>query len=998
MRLTRFLLLGIALIIAIDKVKAVIIVEAQSGGSTAGSIVGRVMDSQKAALVGASVKVRQIGVNVERTTVVKEDGTYQFLQLPPADYEVKVTMEGFKQGVEVITLNIGTTALVEFALVLNETQELIEINASALVNEGKTESSTNIDRGRINNLPINRRNFLDFSLTTARVVTDGVPVQGVAATSGLSFNGQSARFNNITIDGLDNNDLGTGSVRATFSQDSVQEFQVIADSYSAEFGRTLGGIINIVTKRGSNEFQGSIFFLNRSDELSAREVFSALKPNYQQYQFGVNLNIPINKDQAFLFTSFERLSIKQNNIVTIDDKTVASARRQGFQISNGPVPFAVGNTSLLARSDLQITSNDTLYIRYNFGGVYNGAREPFGALIAESSGGIQLLEDHTAVATNTFVSPNLNLINETRFLYGRREQDILAKDVGPQVRLATTEGLTIFGRATLLPQFRSERIYQIVNNTSLLRRRHQLKFGIDFIHDTLPDLKTNVPVFNEGMAFFTPLDFALLASIPGLPTLSSLQAFDASLRTVEQRNFLTLLSGLLPNMISGFPRNLPLADLALPFAYIQGFGDTRLEVSQNLFAAFLQDEIRIQPNILIKAGLRYDVNRVRFVPNNNGNISPRIAIAYKPAFSAKLRLHAAYGLFFAGAQVAGLALAAQNTSSGTLKLPVVPFPFSVLPFALPGHHFPQSNTLPKDFVFIPQLNQVLKYQQDLRNSYTQQINLGIDYFINDKTMVGINYAFVRGIKLLSVRNVNPIIKFLGDPITSSMNGRLDNSRGDVLELGSAYDSYYHGVTFSISSRVTNRFGLLAHYTWSKSIDNFIDLLSDLNEINNQQRIDNERALSLQDIRNRMVLSGTWEIDYTKNPLLRGFQLASIITVQSGRPYNLLAGVDLNQDVSPGDRPAGLGRNAGILPGFANIDLRLTRTFAITERYRLQCIVEGFNVFNRVNIKEIDRVFPPDPMGNFVLPPKQGGHFSTPRERFRGAFAPRQLQIGLRLSF
>src|SRR5204862_6570263 len=134
--------------------------------------------------------------------------------------------------------------------------EVIEVIGNQIVSEGKTESSTNIERQRIDNLPINRRNFLDFSLTAARVVADRLPAQGTSATSGLSFNGQSARFNNITIDGLDNNDQRSGTVRSTFSQDAVGEFQVISDGYAAEFGRSLGGIVNIVTKGGSNELHG----------------------------------------------------------------------------------------------------------------------------------------------------------------------------------------------------------------------------------------------------------------------------------------------------------------------------------------------------------------------------------------------------------------------------------------------------------------------------------------------------------------------------------------------------------------------------------------------------------------------------------------------------------------------------------------------------------------------------------------------------------------------
>src|SRR5205823_1180575 len=136
---------------------------------------------------------------------------------------------------------------------------------------------------------------------------------------------------------------------------------VVSDSYSAEFGRALGGVINIVTRGGGNEVHGGIFFLNRNDSLSARNAFADVNPEYRQYQFGFTLGGPIKKDKTFYFTSFERLSIKQNNIVTISDDTVAAANRVGFPIKNGPLPFSIGTTTVLARVDTRLSPNDSLY-------------------------------------------------------------------------------------------------------------------------------------------------------------------------------------------------------------------------------------------------------------------------------------------------------------------------------------------------------------------------------------------------------------------------------------------------------------------------------------------------------------------------------------------------------------------------------------------------------------------------------------------------------------
>jgi hypothetical protein len=965
-------------------------------GSTTSSITGTVTDETGAIIPGVAVKAKNLETNLLREAQSGEDGSFLISQLPPGSYEFTVTAEGFNTKTSRLDLVLGTTTVFNFTMKLGATSEVVEVRGSNLVAEGKTESSTNIDRQRIDGLPINRRNFLDFSLTSARVVMDRVPAQGAAATSGLSFNGQQARFNNIQIDGLENNDLASGSVRSTFSQDAVQEFQIVSDGYSAEFGRAIGGVINIVTKGGTNDYHGNLFGLLRNDTISARDVFAPKKPEYKQYQFGTIFGGPIKRDRAFFFTSFERLSIKQNNIVTIADQTVRSARQLGFDLTNGPVPFALDTTTVLARADWRITPSDSLRVRYNFGGTYNGNFEPFGGLVGGSNAGIQKLDDNSLSVDNTYISAGLNLINETRFLYGRRGQDILPVEAGPLVSLVAPEGTVLFGRSALLAQLRNESIYQIVDIVSLSRGRNQIKFGFDFAYIDVPQDQFNLPFFAGGQAIFTPLNFATLLNQPGLPTLSGLQAFDPTLRTPEQRAFLMSLVDKLP----GLPKGLPLADLPLPRTFLQGFGNTLIGTSTKLFSLFLQDEIKLRPNLLLKAGLRYDLNRVRFTPSNNGELSPRISLSYRPGWVPKLSVRASYGLFY-GAPLFGPLVAAELLDSGSIKIPVIPFPLSIVPFSLPGHHFPESTTIPAGVNFIPQLSQSSSIQPDLTDPYTQQVSAGFDYFIGDNMAVSLTYDFVRGISLFAVRNINPVVRPVpGNLAASLITGRVDPTRGIVNEFESAFDSYFHGFTALFNRRFTNRLGFLAHYTFSRTIDNFLDFRTAIQETVDPLRPGDERGLSLQDVRHRFVASGTWELSYTQNPLIRNFQLSTILNLNSGRPYNLLAGQDLNMngDNPVGDRPLGLGRNAGITPGFANIDLRLTRTIAINEQIRLQGLFEIFNLFNRVNISEIDRTFPPDAQGRFNLPAKEGGRFIVPRSRYRNAFSPRQFQVGFKLTF
>ena len=197
-----------------------------------------------------------------------------------------------------------------------------------VVDPQKTVVSSVISREQIQHLPINGRSFIGFSLLAPAVVTDRTPQQGASGTSGLSFAGQRARSNNITVDGLDNNDSTIGSVRATFSQEAVREFQVLTNSYSAEFGKASGGVVNIVTKSGTNTMAGNLFFFLRDSALNSKDHFERFDPAgqpidrekapYSQKQYGGTLGGPIRRDRTFYFLSYERLDIAAHNFVTID--------------------------------------------------------------------------------------------------------------------------------------------------------------------------------------------------------------------------------------------------------------------------------------------------------------------------------------------------------------------------------------------------------------------------------------------------------------------------------------------------------------------------------------------------------------------------------------------------------------------------------------------------------------------------------------------------------
>ncbi len=971
---------------------------AQSAGSTVGQIVGIVEDPQQRAIVGATITVQNLDTNITRTSTSNNTGNYIFLQIPPGNYKIKVEASGFLAVEKTTSINIGTTSLIKFTLSVGDKDqnEVIEVVAENEV--GKTESSFNVKRERITNLPINQRNFLDFSINTARVVKDRLPDSGFSATSGLSFNGQSGRNNNVTIDGLDNNDIGSGSVRSTFSQDAVQEFQIIENNYSAEFGRALGGIINIVTSNGSNQYNGNLFFFNRNDKTSSRDPFLAIKPPFSQYQFGTVLSGPIKKDRAFFFTSFERLTLSQNEIIAISDAVVRSANTQGFALRNGAVPFSVGNTVVQGRADLKLKDNDTFWVRYHGGFKYDGAFETLKPLNGESNGSIQNLKDNSIAFNNTYINTGSNFVNDTRFLYGRRKQDVTPFDNGPAINLFAPEGTVVFGRNMTLPQLRDERIYQVVDILSLAKNRHQLKFGVDYQSILQVPGKTTADISAGGGAFFAPLDFT---SSRG-PFISALQNFDPSIRTPEQKAFLKFLGSALSTSIPGFPL-LPLDQLSLPVVYTQGFGNADLGADTTLFSLFAQDDIKLKSNLLLKAGLRYDYSHIEFTPSNSGNFSPRIGLSYQPSKLPKLNIHAAYGLFF-GLPSVNVGSSIKLLKINQYKLVVLPFPLSIIPFSLPGHHFPESTKVPAGIPVTPQLGVITQQDSNLRSSYTQQINFGLDYELPSKWKLELSYTYVKGIKLLGERNINPVIRPVANPLTSKITGRVDPTRGDVLEFASAYDSYYHGFTTTIRRQLNSKFDVLASYTFSKAIDNLQPIFPGdsiaLDNAADPLNISAEKGLSIEDLRHRFLLSGLWNISYGKSKLFRDFTLSTILNINSGRPYNLLSTVDLNMNGDNNDRPAGIGRNVGITPGFASLDLRLARSISFGERYQIQFLAEVFNLFNKVNINPntVNRNFTPTALGTFNLPPQENGRYTVTPDRYTSALSPRQIQLGFRISF
>ena len=259
-------------------------------------------------VTNAAITARDESKGLERDTSENTDGQYRILLLPPGTYTVTVTAPGFaKATVTGVAIAVGTMAEIPISLSVAGTEEVINVSSSAeLVETQRTSSTDTIDQRRIDNLPINGRNYINFALTDSQVLRDNAPSIGAAPTSGLNMSGQRARSNLVNVDGADATDNSTNGVRSTVSQEAVQEFQIITNGYAPEYGRASGGVVNIITRSGSNDFHGDVYGYLRNRNFQAVNPFSTVPdPAYTRVQAGTAFGGPIKKDKTFYYFSYE---------------------------------------------------------------------------------------------------------------------------------------------------------------------------------------------------------------------------------------------------------------------------------------------------------------------------------------------------------------------------------------------------------------------------------------------------------------------------------------------------------------------------------------------------------------------------------------------------------------------------------------------------------------------------------------------------------------------
>ncbi|HKC65910.1 MAG TPA: carboxypeptidase regulatory-like domain-containing protein, partial [Pyrinomonadaceae bacterium] len=314
--------------------------------SNAADLQGYVRDPQGAIVQNAQVTARNTATNFSRTVNTNEEGYYQILNLPPGEYEVTVGATNYKKAVvPSYKLTVGARADLDLKLEIGQITEVVNVSTEdqPVIETSRTTVSNTIEQQRIENLPINQRDYLGLSTTISTVNRGNDRPIGPAPSSGLNIGGQRGRSTLVQVDGADNTDNSINASRSTVSQEAVQEYQVATNSYAPEFGRAIGGIINVVTKGGTNELRGDIFGFIRHKSIQARNAFAPLidndpskKPPFTRVQYGATIGGPIKHDRTFFFAAFEQRRRQESGFFT---SNVAQGLTSSITIGAPFLPF-----------------------------------------------------------------------------------------------------------------------------------------------------------------------------------------------------------------------------------------------------------------------------------------------------------------------------------------------------------------------------------------------------------------------------------------------------------------------------------------------------------------------------------------------------------------------------------------------------------------------------------------------------------------------------------
>ncbi len=950
---------------------------------TRGSIEGMVMDQDGNPIADAEITLINNETGYHQTITSYQDGRYRARLLPLGPYLIIVSKEGFSvYQQDGIRLTIGSIVTLNITMGPVVYEETIIVEADApLVEVSNVNSGSSVNQKAIENLPLINRNFESHLLLTPGSIYHDYKVQ---------IAGQRGNANNLMMDGADNNSAFFGEQRGgtrppfTFSQEAVKEFVVMNNAYSPEYGKATGGIINAVTKSGTNTYSGSAFFYFQNQDFSEKNALGNKFEEYEQNQFGATLGGPILQDKLFFFIAYDG-QLKDRPIYPTFDKYFT---RHGDQEGNSyyrDFPEAADSYDfekwnynyiqthdanvLLTKIDWIINSNHQLSVRHNYSrfisengtvtsGIeeYNGFERTYSSSIAASL---------TSLLTHT-------IYNEFKVQVAQEKRPREPNDTTLPGTLIRGSYYMAFGQRSYLPSIVDEKRYQFADNLTWMGNKHEIKAGFDINY-----LEINNTFLRDGGGSY---EFESIDDFPNYPSTYT-QAWD---RTGN---------------------------------------DGRVPLNTTDYAFYVQDNWQPWENLTINYGLRYEYqknptpempnpnanilpwwsdndadryNPTTIVPDDKDNWAPRIGIAWAPFNDDKTVVRAGWGVFYT--RISSILLAQALANNGhrivTVSMGTQHPDFPDYPNRIP--EFPGESSLAPD-IFV--------FASDFQHPETNRFSLGIEREIVKDFSVEVEGIYSTTKHLERKFDIN-----LKQPTYNDYSGRYEFSRvrrnlefGKIIQFTDDAEAEYYAVSVKFTKRFSNNYQFLASYTWSQAFDhvstsNSTEMVGyDFPE--NAYDLDAEWAYSDFDIRHKFVFSGLYDIsDLIRLPDWYRLSFGGIFLFQSGKPWKAIVNGDRNFDgYTSNDSPRfrdeetgewiKIGRNTGRHPHYKKLDLRVSNAFKF-QYFDLECVLEAFNVFNwdnwTVNFANMEY--------NESQPP--GRYYG--QANYPGV--PRQYQVGARIKF
>ncbi len=923
---------------------------AQSTGPTSADLRGTVTASGLA-VPGAQLRLLREGTGEVRLGQSGAGGGFVLRLLPPGRYRLDVQAAGLAAwNAAALDLVVGTSSHLDVRLAPAAGARVEVVAEGELSDPTRTMMATVVGPELVSGLPIARRSFSDFALTTPAVALSNAPVNDGSPSSRLSVNGMPARQNNFMLDGLDNNDLGGGAIRSGISQEAVQEFQVVTGAYGVEYGRALGGIVNTVTKSGGNDFTGSAFYFLRPGSLAAD------RKSLDLHQAGASAGGAVIKDRLFYFAAFERLRKTDENDVAITPAVASAVRAAGFSLETGKLPYDEKGFNVFLRLDWVQSAESRFTLRYLYSGEEDGNAVRWGGLVAKSAGAARRTADRTLTLSHTWV-PGGAFVNEARLLRSRRSSSLDSLDPAGTV-FVEIAGAASFGTQRLTGQSTAVTTTHFTDTLTALLGAHTVKAGVDLLRS---ENSARVPQNFAGIYRFQALDLRPYGVPIFFPT--SLDAFQA------------------PN---------PFGGTGFPVAFVQSYGHDQASYTARSEAAFLQDEWQVTPRLLLRAGLRFerevqppfpDTADYRAIQNppqttvpglgpvqlpagaplggydypanfrisrdwSSSRVSPRFHATWSP--KENLRVYGGWGRY-SGPINQGLLYGIRLYNGQDVQTVIRTFIDPALQSPLITWANADGAAANHRYTALPAGPTTFVLPGDAAMPRMDTASLGAEWNPSPKHQVVVDLLQSRATGFLNVRDVNAYVLY-ADPLVGAapIQRRPDLRYSTLNRADGSGEARHESQSVAWTWRPDASLLLKASYTHSRTRDNFIDWTSDFTPQNTFDPA-TERGPSAQDQRHRFLTSGVWTSGDRSNPWTRRWTLGWIARWASGRPYTQLAGFDRNYDGDgTSDRPEGVGRTSETLPSQSEVDLRIGRAFRVGTA-KLEATVEIFNLFNTGNV-------------------------------------------------